>query len=126
MEARNSSDRLTGEDVICCLGEHGLLQMTKCVSSDKETCCYVGITRKGSRFVLTHACNKSTILTIAQDDQDLLRALSEIVGYMPFCRYVYVTSGLTYEWDSVDPEKRFNEIRRDTMAVGLERINMPN
>jgi hypothetical protein len=70
-------------------------------------------------FTVTWSKDRFLLVSMEKDDNDLrrlVRAFSIVVGYEPFCTYKepYENPPLwTYEWDKVEPEKRFEEIKKE-------------
>ena len=63
------------------------------------------------------------LLSVTQDETELVDAFAAVVGYKPFCRYTSRESGLlTYEWDKTDPEGRFAALQQ-AGETNLERLN---
>ena len=72
-----------------------------------------GETKNGGVFCITwpkyadQPMDGTFFITISQDDKELIKALSGVLGYRPFCRYIHEhhfknleTKGfITYEWN---------------------------
>ena len=60
-----------------------------------------------------------------QDKGEVVSCLSKLLGYGPFCRYLHkdnASATATYEWDSVDPQKRYDELSKDGKVFELSRL----
>lgn len=93
---------------------------------------------KGRTVIISHEYRKELVVSMeGKEDEDLrtlIGGFSKVVGYKPSCKYNLRTqlSGKnpgslpfylpTYEWDKVDPKKRFNELKQKKSISDLVRI----
>ena len=88
---------------------------------------------KSRAVILSHTYEQHLVVSMeGREDADLhqlMDSFSKVVGYKPFCKYnlllpeVKRTSTLlTYEWDKVDPQARFNELNSRQDISDLVRI----
>jgi len=104
------------------LEEQGGLQGVTIDPLSVQGCSCEGETKKGTRFVISWAPDMFLLLSVTQDEKELVDAFAAVVGYRPFCRYVSRESSLlTYEWDKQDPAGRFAELKR-AGETNLERV----
>jgi hypothetical protein len=71
-----------------------------------------GETKKGTQFYITWVFNVFLLVSMSQEEQELVDAFAKVVGYRPFCRYISKDSGLlTFEWDKKNPDGRFAKLQ---------------
>ena len=80
-----------------------------------------GETKNGTRFYITWVHNDFLLISMSQEEQELVDAFAKIVEYRPFCRYVNESGLLTFEWDKNDPKGRFLELQ-STKETDLQAI----
>jgi|GEM_PF-1895549 len=96
------------------------------LSVKKSSC--GGSTKKGTHFYITWAHNMFLLVTMSQNETELIDAFSKIVEYKPFCQYEEDTEKkeapilFTFEWDKVDPEGRFGELQKNKQMKNLKRL----
>lgn len=74
-----------------------------------------GKTKKGTKFYITWMPDILLLVSMSQEEQELIDAFAKVVEYRPFCRYISKESGLlTFEWDKKNPNGRLAELQ----AVG--------
>jgi len=71
-----------------------------------------GETKKGTKFHFTWLHGKFLLVSMTQEEQELVEAFAKVVEYRPFCRYLE-KGFLTFEWDTTDPTGRFAELQND-------------
>lgn len=65
-----------------------------------------------TKFTISWGYNFFLLVSVSQNDQSLINAFANIVGYKPFCQYICKKSRLlTFEWDKKDPNGRFAELQ---------------
>lgn len=88
---------------------------------------------KGRAVIVSHTYNQHLVVSMeGQEDSDLKRlidAFSAVVEYKPFCKYNILPSEgsktpilPTYEWDKVDPNRRYEELSKKTNLADFLRI----
>ncbi|MEK7212978.1 MAG: hypothetical protein AAB678_00875 [Patescibacteria group bacterium] len=81
-----------------------------------------GKTRNGTIFYITRVANKFLLVSMTQDEKDLIDAFAKVVEYRPFCQYYNRVGQLTFEWDKVDPDGRFVKLEKDDEKTCLCRV----
>lgn len=71
-----------------------------------------GYTQAGTRFGITWVHDRFMLLSLNQDEPELVKAFSKVLEYQPFCKYVNTKGLLTYEWDRQDPVGRYKELEK--------------
>ena len=71
-----------------------------------------GNTKKGTGFYITWIADTFLLVSMSQEEQELIDAFAKIVEYAPFCRYSK-DGMLTFEWDKQDPEGRFKDLAEE-------------
>jgi hypothetical protein len=73
-----------------------------------------GTTEKGTVFYITWAHNTYLLVTMSQNEKELIEAFSKVVEYKPFCQYLEDSKEtlVTFEWDKIDPTGRFEELQK--------------
>jgi len=88
---------------------------------------------KGRRVIMSHTYGQHLVVSMeGREDEDLnqlMRSFSKVVRYEPFCKYNLLPEEgskapvlLTYEWDKVDFEGRFDELSKKSSIASLVRI----
>ena len=74
-----------------------------------------GKTEMGTFFVITWAYNIYLLLTMSQNEPQLIEAFSKVLEYKPFCQYLEDSeiTLITFEWEKVDPIGRFEELQKN-------------
>jgi len=71
---------------------------------------------KSQPFTLTFVKDQALLVSMVNDDENskkLVEALSNVVGYRPFCKYTETRKdGVTYEWAKNDLKERYQELIR--------------
>ena len=80
-----------------------------------------GQTKKGTKFYITWVPGTFLLLTMSQEEKDLIEAFAKILEYRPFCRYINEHELLTIEWDKKDPERRFIKLEKEN-KMELQKI----
>lgn len=71
-----------------------------------------GETQKGTKFYITWVPDMFLLVSMSQEEQELIDAFAKVVEYQPFCRYISKESGLlTFEWDKKNSDGRFAELQ---------------
>ena len=72
-----------------------------------------GTTEKGTVFYITWVLNRYLLVTMSQEEPQLIEAFSKVVEYKPFCQYLEDSEKtlITFEWDKIDPSGRFLELQ---------------
>ncbi len=89
---------------------------------------------KGRRVFISIDQGKDLVVsTEGQEDAaliELMDGFSKVVEYKPFCKYTLRPEAeskapplLTYEWDKIDPNGRFEELSQKPSVSELVRIN---
>jgi len=86
------------------------------------------LTYKKRKVVISNIYNEHLVVSLeGEDDEDtknLMNAFSKVVEYQPFCKYNLNLGGKnislpTYEWDKIDSEGRFEELKKKKNIEGL-------
>jgi hypothetical protein len=88
---------------------------------------------KDRKVIISHIYDKHLVVSMeGKEDDDLKRLMdgfSKVVEYKPFCKYNLMTGKgskapilPTYEWDKVDPTKRFKELSQKKDISDLVRF----
>lgn len=80
-----------------------------------------GETKKGTRFFLTWMKNLFLLVSVSQEEPELIEAFAKVVEYRPFCRYLDEHGMLTFEWDKSDPNGHFANLQKGKVTK-LQRI----
>ena len=80
----------------------------------------INLTYKKRKVVISHIYNEHLVVSLEgednEDTKNLMNAFSKVVEYQPFCKYnlklgIKNISLPTYEWDKIDSEGRFRELK---------------
>ena len=83
--------------------------------------------------IISHTFNKHLVVSMEgeenEDMKTLMDGFSKVVGYKPFCKYILMPSDgsrapplLTYEWDKVDPNSRYDELSSKKITSNLVKL----
>ena len=78
----------------------------------------------GSKFSMRWEHKNFLLVTLENEDPELIDAFTKVLGQKPFARYVFEGSKepITFEWDSVNPNKRYETLETDKRRLELKRI----
>jgi len=88
---------------------------------------------KGRAVVISHTFDEHLVVSMEGEDngdmKSLMNGFSTVIGYQPFCKYIFTriveggtSSMLTYEWDKVSPDGRYDELSSKQNISGLVRL----
>ncbi|MBU2612759.1 MAG: hypothetical protein KKB62_03500 [Nanoarchaeota archaeon] len=89
------------------------------------------LTYKKRKVVISNIYNEHLVVSLEGEDDEgtknLMNAFSKVVEYQPFCKYNLKLkrkniSLPTYEWDKIDSEGRFRELKEKKNIEGLVRF----
>jgi len=83
---------------------------------------YSGHTLNDTLFCLAWFLNRSVILSMSQEEPELVEAFARVIGYRPFCRYIDSKKMLTFEFDGIDSEGRFEHLQTEESISNLQWI----
>jgi hypothetical protein len=79
---------------------------------------------KGNGFTMRWEHERFLLVRLEKEDDKLIDAFSKILGQQPLARYVFDDKKpVTFEWESVNPEKRYGQLESDTRKTELIRIH---
>jgi hypothetical protein len=82
-----------------------------------------GATQKGTVFNITWISDMFLLISMTQEEQELIDAFAKVVEYRPFCSYTSKENDLlTFEWDKKDPEGRYKKLEEEG-ELNLKRVS---
>lgn len=88
---------------------------------------------KDRPVVISHIFDQHLVVSVEGEEDDDMKVLmdgfSKVVGYRPFCKYIFSSSNngkllslLTYEWDKADPDSRYQELSNKQTTLDLTKL----
>ena len=87
---------------------------------------------KGRTVIISHQYKQHLVVSMeGEEDNDfkeLMDGFSKTVEYEPFCKYILRVESpnsvplLTYEWDKIDSDERYEELGKKSTTSDLKRL----
>ena len=80
---------------------------------------------RGNKFSMRWEHKNFLLVTLENEDPELINAFSKVLGQKPFVRYNFDgdKQPITFEWDSIDHQERYEKLEEDKRRLELKKLN---